>query len=215
MATTTENQAPSTEASASPLPEPILTLPRLIIRLYHPSDALAASQNGNDVRIAQYMTNIFPSPYELHHAESFINTIALVSTRPSGAAGAAPVHLYYAICRRTDGAYMGGIGLKPLADVEARTWEFGYWIGADHWGRGYMSEAVPAFVEWAFRTFPDVLRLEASVYEGNLGSQRVLRKSGFREEGVRRKAIWKNGKRLDNHIFGMLREECPGLAVES
>lgn len=213
MASTTEKQFSSTSTSAPPVPAPILTLQRLIIRPYHSSDAPAASQNGNDARIAQYMTNAFPHPYELHHAESFINTVALVSTRPGGAGGA-PVHLDYAICRRADGAYMGGMGLKPQADVEARTWEMGYWLGADHWGRGYMSEAVPAFAEWAFRTFPDVLRIEASVYEGNLGSQCVLRKSGFREEGVRRKAIWKNGKRLDKHYFGMLREECLGLAVE-
>lgn len=215
MASTTESQPPPTAPSANPLPAPILTLPRLIIRPYHPSDAPAASQNGNDARIAQYMTNMFPHPYELHHAESFINTIALVNTRrPGGGADpdAAPLHLDYAICRRADGAYLGGMGLKPHADVEARTWEMGYWLGAEYWGRGYMSEAVPAFAEWAFRKFPDVLRLEASVFEGNLGSQRVLRKSGFWEEGVRRKAIWKNGKCLDKHYFGMLREECPGLA---
>lgn len=251
MASATDTQPPSTDSSTSSPPAPILTLPKVIIRPYHIADAPAAAHNGNDPRISQYMTNMFPNPYELHHAEFFINTIALVTTRrtttsaptpdsgsgpnptpgsgsgptttpaPAAAAAAAvadgsAAFLHYALCRRDDGSYMGGIGLKPGGDVEARTWEVGYWLGAEHWGRGYMTEAVAGFSAWAFRTFPEaaVLRLEASVFEGNLASQHILRRVGYREEGVRRKAVWKDGRRLDLHYYGMLREECPGLAEE-
>lgn len=219
MASTTEKRASPSITSSSPIPAPIITTSQLIIRPYHPSDAPASSRNANDERIAQYMSNLFPHPYELHHAEFFINTMALVNTRSpttNGQAGpgVTPVYLNYAIVRRSDGGFVGGIGLKPLADVEHRTWELGYWTGPDHWGQGLMSEAVPAFVRWAFDTFPEVLRIEAAVFEGNLGSQRVLVKSGFKVEGVRRKAVFKNGKRLDQHYFGMLREECPGPVLE-
>lgn len=247
MASATDTQPPSTDSSISSPPAPILTLPRVIIRPYQLADVPAAAHNGNDSRISQYMTNAFPNPYEQHHAEFFISTIALVTTRPittsapspnpgSGTnpapgsdPGATPTptaaaavavadgsaaYLHYALCRRADGAYMGGIGLKPGADVEARTWEVGYWLGAEHWGRGYTTEAVAGFSAWAFRTFPKaaLLRLEAAVFEGNLASQRVLRRVGYREEGVRRKAVWKGGRRLDKHYYGMLREECPELA---
>lgn len=156
------------------------------------------------------MRNTFPNPYELQHAESFIGAIALTDKsasplRPEG------ILLNYAICRSSDGAFVGGIGLKPLKDVEARTIELGYWLGREHWGRGYAREAVTAFTAWAFSTFPDLLRVEASVYEGNSASEAVLKKAGFQFEGMRRKAIWKHGKSLGMMNYGLLRDECSEL----
>lgn len=222
MASSTEDQSSTTTLSPPIPPTPILTLSKVIIRPYHPSDALATSRNANDANIARYMTNTFPYPYELHHAEFFINNIALVEKRPTTSstttttttAATEEVLLHYALCRRSDGAHIGAIGLKPRADVEARTWEVGYWIGRDHWGQGYMTEAVVGFSEWTFRTFPELMRLEAGVYEGNEGSMRVLGRAGYQKEATRRKAVWKNGEALDHVCFGMLREECPGLAGE-
>lgn len=205
MASTTDNQS-------KPIPEPIVTLSKVFIRPLHLSDAPHNALMANDPDIAKGMRNTFPYPYALAHAESFITNAGLVATKPSTLTDpATDVLTNYAICRRSDGAYIGGMGLKPGSDVEQRTMEIGYWIGRDHWGHGYMTEAVAGFATWAFRTFPETLRLEGSTFEGNVASGRVLVKAGFRPEGVRRKAVWKNGKSLDVSYFGMLREECPGL----
>ncbi|KAH8762481.1 acetyltransferase [Diaporthe sp. PMI_573] len=189
---------------------PILTLTKTLIRPYHPTDTAASAKQANHPEIARWMRNTFPNPYELQHAESFIGNIALTDKsasplRPEG------ILLNYAICRSSDGAFVGGIGLKPFKDVEARTVELGYWLGREHWGRGYAGEAIAAFAAWAFSTFPDLLRVEAGVYEGNSASEAVLKKAGFQFEGVRRKAIWKHGESLGMRNYGLLREECPGL----
>lgn len=189
---------------------PILTLAKTLIRPYHPTDTAASAKQANDPEIARWMRNTFPSPYELQHAEFFIGSMALADKsatplRPEG------ILLNYAICRSSDGAFVGGIGLKPLKDVEARTIELGYWLGREHWGRGYAGEAVAGFTAWAFSTFPDLLRVEASVYEGNSASEAVLKKAGFQFEGRRRKAVWKDGKSLDMRNYGLLRDECPEL----
>lgn len=159
------------------------------------------------------MTNRFPSPYTLADSENFINTIALAQKR-SSTASSPPVDVLinYALYRRSDGAFIGGIGLKENTDVEARTVEIGYWLGREFWGQGLMTEALRGFTVWAFRTFPEFFRVEGTVYEGNVASATVLTKAGFRPEGLRRKAIWKNGELLDQLYYGMLREECPGLA---
>ncbi|ROW11404.1 hypothetical protein VMCG_01272 [Cytospora schulzeri] len=193
-------------------PPILLTLPKIIIRPLQPSDAPALARQGNDPEISKNMRDTFPNPYLLQNAEFFIANLGSATTsttvlRPGD------VLLHYAICLAPSagGAFLGTMGLKPLRDVEARTVEFGYWIGREHWGRGYGTEAVGGFSRWAFETFPEVLRLEATVHEGNGASEAVLRKAGFQKEGVRRKAIWKNGKALDLVLFGMLREECPGL----
>ncbi|ROW18367.1 hypothetical protein VPNG_00191 [Cytospora leucostoma] len=211
--TTSTTDTPNTPPSPPPPPSndpPILTLPRVTIRPYHPTDAPHSAHQANDPSIAANMRNTFPSPYSPRDAEHFIGAIALAatSTNPLQPEG---VRLHYAICRSGDGAFAGGIGLKPLRDVEARTLEVGYWVGREHRGKGYATEAVRGFSDWAFATFPGVLRLEASVFEGNGASEAVLLKAGYQREGVRRKAVWKNDRALDLVYFGLLREEWSGL----
>ncbi|CAN8099096.1 unnamed protein product [Discula destructiva] len=191
---------------------PVLVLPNVVIRPLRPSDAPFMAKHANHPDISKGMRNTFPSPYEAHHAWSFLTNIGFEHTHPSGPGpDATPILTSYALCRRSDGAYMGGIGLMPQSDVEARTFEIGYWVGKEFWGNGYATEAVRAFTAWVFETFTEVLRVEAAVFEGNEGSVRVLLKAGFQAEGVRRKAIWKRGQALDKMYFGMLREECEDL----
>lgn len=97
------------------------------------------------------------------------------------------------------------------SDVESRTWEVGYWIAKDHWGKGVATAAIKGFTRWAFTTFPDILRFEAKVYEGNKGSMKVLERIGFTKEGIRRQSVFKHGKVMDTHIFGLLREDIETL----
>jgi len=85
----------------------------------------------------------------------------------------------------------------------------GYVLGEAYWGQGIMTEVAIAFSRWALETMPEeeLTRLDGAVYEGNTASMRVLIKAGFKFEGVRRKAIWKNGKVLDQYCYGLLRED--------
>lgn len=208
--------------------EPILILENVIIRPLTLDDAPPSSRLANEWDIAKNMRNTFPYPYELSNAKGFITTggrathsVVLLPDEPTTDATATTtekgdvrkVLINYALVRRSDGAFMGGIGLKPLKDVEARTMGVGYWLGREFRGHGYTTEAVRGLSKWAFETFPQLRRLEAEVHEGNGASARVLEKAGFQAEGVRRKAIWKAGQSLDLMIFGMLREECPDLST--
>jgi ribosomal-protein-alanine N-acetyltransferase len=63
-----------------------------------------------------------------------------------------------------------------------------------------MSEEVPAAVACGHRTF-GLNRIEAWTLPGNDASDRVLEKSGFRHEGVLRKA-WFKGALHDFRMFG-------------
>lgn len=224
-----------------PTGESILTLDRVIIRPYDLTDIPALAKLANDRGIAKNMRNTFPYPHGLEHAESFIvnrasKTWPVITAEEAEDAATtttteekknddgdennatpAPaqhrrVLLEYALARRSDGAYMGGLGLRPKTDVEARTMELGYWAGREFRGRGYMTEAVRGLCAWAFATFPHLLRIDAVAHGDNDASAAVLRKAGFRAEGVRRRAVWKWGEPLDLLIFGMLRDECPPLS---
>ncbi|KAF0169942.1 MAG: NTP pyrophosphohydrolase, partial [Rhodobacteraceae bacterium] len=55
---------------------------------------------------------------------------------------------------------------------------FGYWIGVDHWGQGYATEAALALCRFAFQNAGKD-ELCAAVHPDNGASARVLEKAGF------------------------------------
>ena len=76
-----------------------------------------------------------------------------------------------------------------------------------------MTVAVRAFVDWAFKTFDLLVRIEAGILGWNPGSWEVLRKCGFEEEGVMRCGVWKKGRLVDLRAWARVREGCVGDAV--
>ncbi|KAI1213307.1 acyl-CoA N-acyltransferase [Annulohypoxylon truncatum] len=188
-------------ASTTPQPEPtpIVRTDKCYIRAYTPSDIPATAEAANHPEISQYMRNRFPSPYTLENAEFWVDFC--MKAEPMVNFGIfAP-----------DGAFAGGIGLMPRDDTEYRTWEVGYWVAKNYWGKGIATSALKGFSSWAFKEFPELLRLEAGVFGGNDGSMKVLERVGYTKEGVRRKAICKKGKIMDMHVYGLLKEEAEGL----
>ena len=61
--------------------------------------------------------------------------------------------------------------------------EIGYGVSPEYEGKGYMTEAVQAMVQWAFRQ-KDVIFVEAETDPENKASQRVLEKCGFVQDGT-------------------------------
>jgi ribosomal-protein-alanine N-acetyltransferase len=90
-----------------------------------------------------------------------------------------------------------------------KSFEIGYDLDPEHWGKGLMTEAVSAMIGYCYRNdFPfDVNRIRATT---NLDSDRsisVLKNLGFMEEGILREAgFWKN-RFHDLRLFSLLRRE--------
>ncbi len=59
----------------------------------------------------------------------------------------------------------------------------GYWLSREARGKGVMSEAVRAVVEWA-RTKHAIERLYITAHPDNVASQRVAEKAGFARTGI-------------------------------
>ncbi|ETS87320.1 hypothetical protein PFICI_01148 [Pestalotiopsis fici W106-1] len=175
----------------------IVTTDKCFIRPIEMSDAPAMAAAANHADISHFMRNKFPSPYTLDDAKSFINFSSQRQPRVN-----------YCICLN-DGTYAGGIGLIPSdpTDTECRTWELGYWLAKEQWGKGITTAAVKGFCKWTFDTFPELHRIEANVYETNNGSMKVLERVGFLREGVRRKAYYKHGQYWDVTMFGLLKDD--------
>ena len=209
MSTPNTSSNITTSETTSPLtPTPILVLPKCLIRPFSTSDAAALVQQANNPNVAKYLGSLFPSPYTLSDAHSWI----ALATDPSK-----PYYMNLALCALTpDGsyAYAGTIGFTRLGDVQYRTLEVGYWIGEEFWGKGIMSEAVTGLSRWAFENVEGLLRLEILVHGPNKGSARVCEKAGYTLEGVRRHAGEKGGVIFDMPMYSLLREECLGVGEE-
>src|SRR5258707_14200094 len=108
-------------------------------------------------------------------------------------------------CIEIDGVAVGGIGVHPGEDVHRHTATVGYWLGEEFWGRGIMTEAVPAVIDFCFENFP-LRRISAEVFANNPASARVLEKAGFAFEGCLKNDVLKDGKLLDSLLYARTKE---------
>ena len=102
-----------------------------------------------------------------------------------------------------DAKVVGGINVR--FPKEPCIGEMGYSVARPLWGRGLATEAACVVVDHVFATLPDVVRLRAMADARNIGSRRVLEKSGFSCEGVLRSNRVVRGEPIDEAWFGLLR----------
>lgn len=115
-----------------------------------------------------------------------------------------PDKIWLAITLRDDGKQIGGIGLR--VDAEHRNAELGYWLGIEHWGQGYATEASREMLRHGFEDL-QLHRIFASHFGHNSASGRVLRKLGMRYEGCQRQHLLKWDRFVDSELYGLLRQE--------
>jgi RimJ/RimL family protein N-acetyltransferase len=104
-----------------------------------------------------------------------------------------------------DGTVLGGLTLHHLDPMRDAV-EVGYWLFREARGRGVATRSVGALVDHAFDN--GLCRVEAHVRIGNRASERVLERLGFEREGVRRKFLRHEGRRVDATIFARLADDA-------
>jgi ribosomal-protein-alanine N-acetyltransferase len=189
---------PADSPTPPPSSDPIVITPTHLIRPHLLTDLPSLTTSLNDHSTTRWMSRV-PFPYTLESARQFYESL---QARPG-------IRTAFVIIDRTTGEAVGGIEVT-LSDVYKRTVELGYWLARPSWGQGIITTLVLPFLQWAFRTLPLVNRVEAVVHGGNVGSMRVLEKVGFREEGVLKGKVWKEGEVRDLHVWGLLKEEFEG-----
>lgn len=112
--------------------------------------------------------------------------------------------LHFSI-RNPAGETIGGCGYHGKNNVPglAHRDEIGYWLATEYRGKGIMTEAVKAIVEYGFNT-RKLLRVEAPVYSFNAESEAVLKKCGFGYEGYWKKAYFRNGEYHDAKFYAIV-----------
>ena len=174
---------------------PELTTPRLVLRPFGPGDVDDVFAYAKDPEWAEYLLGSLPQPYTRRSAEEFIaNRMVAPGTQFS-----------WAIV--LSGAGVGGIILS--VDSKHERGEIDYALAKAHWGRGLMTEAAGAVVDWGFGE-RGLHRISSQADIRNRRSWGVMEKLGMRREGVarsRRKDPRPGYPRIDMVFYSLLREE--------
>jgi RimJ/RimL family protein N-acetyltransferase len=102
------------------------------------------------------------------------------------------------------GDLVGGIGLHRV-DWTIPKLEIGYWIGTRFEGQGYVTEAVRALTEAAFKKLGAV-RMELLCDGHNRRSRKVAKRAGYKLEGIHRQSRRDNaGKLCDMCVYAQTR----------
>lgn len=99
---------------------------------------------------------------------------------------------------------IGTIGFNNF--IKNHRANLGYDLQSKYWNNGYSTEAIKTIIEFGFKTL-EINRIEAEVMQGNLASERVLDKIGFKNEGILRQWMFWNDKHYDMSMFSLLKSE--------
>lgn len=148
---------------------------------------------GNNKNIWRWVRDRFPYPFTLEDAHDYLERLSKNELR-----------FYRAI--EFEGKLVGVIGLRRREFIYRYSAELGYWIGQPYWNMGFATTTIKAMLKIAFEDW-ELERVDAFTMQGNEASQRVLEKSEFTYEGVKRKGMYKDGNFHDELFYSILKEE--------
>jgi ribosomal-protein-alanine N-acetyltransferase len=171
----------------------VLATERLTLRFFTAADAEAYFAIYADPRVTRYGSR---GPWtDIEQARENI-----AQTMEGYATGSA---LRFAIVLAESGDMIGHASLHGFHPQNRRC-EIGYALGAGHWGKGYVTEALRAALDYGFDMF-DLNRVEADIDPRNEASARVLTRLGFRKEGHMPERWIVDGEVCDTDYYGLLK----------
>lgn len=110
------------------------------------------------------------------------------------------------------GDMAGTIGFNDINKAN-RIGVAGYWLGEKFQGKGIMTKAFKALIEYGFEEL-GLNRMEVRVAVENEKSRALPERLGFREEGRLRQAEWLYDHYVDHVIYGLLAEDWKRIRKE-
>lgn len=161
------------------------------LRAAEPGDAAFFHRGMNDLDVTRGLTVRYPLSME--DEVQWINRVRTVTFD----------NAHFVVEVKTDARILGAVGLRG-ATPEDRTADLGIVIcDKARWGKGYGSDAVRTACRFGF-TQMGLARIELWVLDDNDQARRAYEKVGFTHEGTARSRIFHRGRRLDEHLMGLL-----------
>ncbi len=162
---------------------PRIETPRLILREITHDDANGIFKNFSDAEVAKWF---FEQPFtDMEQVTQIIDEFNRDFMLGKG--------LTWATILKENATCIGTCG---YSDVEGSgRGEIGFDLAKEQWGKGLMTEALTAIIEYGFEAL-NLFRVEAHTYSNNTRAIRLLEKLGFQVENVSE----------DSHYFSLSKE---------
>lgn len=141
-------------------------------------------------------------PQPDQHTPMTYSAMIRLGNREARAGRALPLGIF------RDGHLVGQITVSGIAFSSLSNAQIGYWIDRAHAGQGVMPRAVALAGDHCFGAL-GLHRLEINIRPENAASLAVVRKLGFRNEGLRRRYLHIDGEWRDHLSFALTAEERP------
>lgn len=173
-----------------------LTGDRIILREFEKEDLGHMRMWVNDPETVDNLSDIFLYPHTVNESQRWLDSVLEGKSEMK----------CFVIAEKATGRYIGQLGIAKI-DWRSRVGELGIVIGdRELRGKGYGSEAIRLLLEFAFDTL-NLHRMELTTYEFNTAGHRCYLKCGFREEGRKRRNLFRKGRYWDTVIMGILADE--------
>ena len=157
----------------------------------------------NDWQVRRFLAPTLSHPYTIQDEEEWFNRQRNEQNSR-----------HFAILTRAEGRLIGNCGLHQL-DWTNRHATLGIFIGdKNYWGRGFGTDATQTLLRYAFQE-ANLHRIELEVFSFNQRAIHMYDKCGFKLEGTRRQALFREGQWHDEHIMAILRDEWQTLNRKS
>lgn len=114
--------------------------------------------------------------------------------------------LVLAIVEKESQSHIGNISLQNINWID-RNAEIAFLLGDKlYWGKGIMFEAGSLLINHGFKLL-NLHRIYCGTSELNVGMQKLANKLGMKKEGLRKEAIFKNGKYFDIVEYGIISQD--------
>ena len=164
---------------------------RLILRPIYESDALDIYEYAKNENVGKYAG--FKPHESVDETKSVINDVLKVDN--------------LAIVYKENNKVIGTLGLHEKLD---KIFELGYSLSEPYWHKGLMSEAVKAYIDYAFKNM-NAYEIDAGVFLNNPRSEKLLLNLGFKYIGIHKKDYLNyDNKYLDCKRFRLLKDEYGG-----
>ncbi len=177
---------------------PVLETERTILRKLQFQDAEDMFLYGSDPEVSRYTT--WPPHQSLEGTRRFIETVLNAYEEQKIAS--------WAIEDKHSRKMIGTAGFVNWNTAHSRA-ELGYALSREFWNRGYMTEIVKRIVDFGFNEMK-LVRIEARCHPDNIGSARVMEKSGMQFEGILRKHMYVKGEYQDVKMYSIIHKALDG-----
>lgn len=172
-----------------------LNTERLTLRWFEPSDAPALFAIFSDPAVVRYWSS--PEWTDISQAHEMIEET--IASYRSGDG------VRFAVVLACTGEVIGQVTLHHMFHSNRRC-ELGYAMAQAHWGKGYVTEALEAALDYAFAVL-DLNRIEADIDPRNDASEKVLIRMGFKKEGFMPERWIVKGVVSDTTFYGLLKRD--------